>query len=158
MLIFKTGVSKKEKRTVENILDSVNDLYGDFYSTQDNIRILLRDNIDVLFNYLKKGSKIAYELDNEKGLALILKEKGFRTYIKILTRDEKLATNLLKIVNWNISEDLYVKLHKNNPLIKVFQRNGYTFIGNRGSEVLLSRKYIPRPKKFYRDLKGDQND
>lgn len=158
MYKVKEGVSKKEKRLIENIMEENIDLYGDFYSTKNNIRISLRDNIDILFSYLRKGSKFAYELDNEKGIALILKEKGFRTYLKILTRDEKLAGNLLKIINWNTSEDLYVKLHKNNPLIKIFIKQGYKIKGDRGSEFLLYRQYIARPKKEYKHFKGDEDD
>ena len=142
MLICKEGVSKKEKRLIENILYDNVDLFGDFYSTKENIRISLRDNPEVLFDYLKKGSKIVYELDRENGLALILREKGFRPYVKILCKDEHLASNLLKIINWNVKCDIYVKIKKNNPLLKVFQRNQYAFCGNRGSEILLVRKYI----------------
>jgi len=146
MYIIKQGLNKKEKQQIKYILYDIVDLYGDFYSTRENIRISLRDNADELFDYLKKGSKIVYELDKETGLALILKEKGFRTYIKILTKDEKTTSNLLKMINWNIKENIFVKLHKNNNLIKIFQRNGYSFQGNRGSEVLLSRTYVPRPE------------
>jgi len=145
MIVLKQGISEKEKRIIENILRENIDLFGDFYSTKDNIRISLRDNPDVLFDYLKKGSQIAYEPDNESGIALVLKEKGFRTYIKMLTKDEKLASDLLKIINWNTKTDLFVKIKKNNPLLKVFQRNQYQFVGNRGQEILLCRKYIARP-------------
>jgi len=144
MVILKQGLDKKEKRIVENILRETIDLFGDFYSTKDNIRISLRDNPDVLFDYLKKGSQIVYELDNESGLALVLREKGFRTYIKILTKNEKLASDLLKAINWDTKIDLYCKIKKNNPLLKVFQRNQYQFVGNRGQEILLMRKYITR--------------
>jgi len=157
MYIVKEGASKKEKILIDRILYNCIDLYGDFYSTKNNIRISLRDNMDVLFSYLRKGSKFAYELDNEKGIALIIKEKGFRTYLKILTRDEKFASNLLKIINWNISEDLYCKLHKNNPLIKIFTKQGFKIKGDRGSEILLFRQYIARPKRDYKQFKGDED-
>lgn len=146
MLICKEGYNKYDKRMIENILHNNIDLYGDFYSTKENIRISLRDNPDELFNYIKKGSKIVYEPDNESGIALVLKEKGFRTYIKILTKDENLASDLLKMINWNTKTDLYAKIKKNNPLLKVFQRNQYQFVGNRGQEILLMRKYIARPE------------
>jgi hypothetical protein len=145
MLIIKEGLDKQEKRFVENVLYNVVDLYGDFYSTSQNIRISLRDNPDELFKYIKKGSQLVYEPDNENGIALVLKEKGFRTYVKILCKDEDLAGSLLKIMNWNVKCDLYAKIKKNNPLLKVFQRNQYQFLGNRGQEVLLMRKYLARP-------------
>lgn len=156
MYIIKEGVSKKDKRLIEQILYNCVDLYGDFYSTKSNIRISLRDNPDEVFSYLRKGSKFAFENNNEQGIAIILKEKGFRTYVKVLTRDLNLATNLLKIINWNISEDLYVKIHKNNPLIKAFQRQGFKIKGDRGSEFLLYRQYIARPKRIYnKDSEGE---
>jgi len=156
MYILKQGLSKKERRQVEYILSEVIDLYGDFYATKNNIRISLRDNVDELFKYIQKGSKIVYNPESEKGLALVLKEKGFRTYIKILTKDEHEASNLLKIINWNTKEDLYIKIHKNNPIAKICQRQSYKFMGDRGSEILLCRKYIPRlEKKYDKDIKGE---
>lgn len=158
MYIIKEGFDKQEKREIENVLSEIPDLYGDFYSTQNNIRISLRDNSDILLKYLRKGSQFVYEQGNDKGIALVLKEKGFRTYVKILTRDEKLANNLLKLITWHTYSDLYAKIHKNNPLIKVFNRNGYIFKGDRGSEILLYKKYIPRPKKEYKKFKGDTDD
>ena len=156
MIILKQGCNQKEKRTIENILSETVDLFGDFYCTKDNMRISIRDNSDLLFNYLKKGSQVIYDVNKENGMALILKEKGFRTYIKILTKDYFLACDFLKVINWHIKEDVYVKLHKNNLLIKAFQKNGYSFIGNRGMETLLMRKYISRPERPIKKYDKDE--
>jgi hypothetical protein len=49
-------------------------------------------------------------------------------------------------MNWNVKCDLYAKIKKNNPLLKVFQHNQFQFVGNRGQEILLMRKYISRPE------------
>lgn len=146
MLICKCGFSKKEKRFIENALYETVDLYGDFYVTKDNVRIYLRDNSDILFSYLNRGDVIVYDQDNEVGIGLVTgwSDRSLRKYVKILTKDEHLASNLLKIINWNANIDLYAKLKKNNPLVKIFQQNQYAFIGNRGAEILLMRKYIPR--------------
>ena len=154
MLIIKSGLNQKEKSFISNILYNVVDLYGDFYSTKDNLRISLRDNPEILFKYLKAGSQIVYDETNENGIALILKEKSFRTYIKILTNNPTLANNFLKTISWHTKEDLYVKIKKNNNLFKVFQKNNFQFLGNRGNEVLLGRKYIARPEP--RIFKGDE--
>jgi len=148
MIIIKQGFDKTEKRLIETVLYDVVDLYGDFYVTKDNVRIYLRDNIDILFKYLKKGDRIVYEQNNENGLIIVTgwSDKSARKYVKVLSKDEQLVGDLLKIMNWNVQCDLYVKIKKNNPLLKIFQRNQYQFVGNRGQEVLLMRKYIARPK------------
>jgi hypothetical protein len=150
MLIVKQGFSKTEKRVVENILFNSIDLYGDFYLTRDNIRLFLRDNPDILFECLKKGDRYAYDDSSEFGMAFITgwSDRSPRKYVKLLTKDEKLASNLLKIINWNIKGDLYAKLKKNNPMTKVFLRNSYSFAGDRGTEILLMHKYIARPERI----------
>lgn len=158
MYIVKQGLNKKEVAQVKYILSEVIDLYGDFYITKDNVRIALRDNPEVLFDYLQKGDRLAYEVDGEKGIALVTgwSDKANRKYVKVLTKDMDLANALLKVINWQVKIDLYAKVKKNNPIAKVFQRNGYKFMGDRGSEILLKRTYIPRPeKKYEKDIKGE---
>ena len=152
MYICKEGLNKSEKKLVKNILDSTCDLYSDFYITSNNIRIPLRDNPEVLFDYLNKGDVVVYEEDNETGIGLVtgFSDRSPRKYVKLLTKDEHLASNLLKIINWNATIDLFAKLKKNDPLIKVFQRNGYSFKGDRGSEILLMRQYVYHPQKEYK--------
>lgn len=149
MLILKQGFAKKEKRVIEQMLYDTVDLYGDFYVTKDNIRIYLRDNPDILFSYLNKGDRWVYDESSDKGVAVITgwSDKSPRKYVKLLTKDVHLAGNLLKMINWNVKTDVYAKIKKNNPLLKVFQSNQYAFVGNRGSEVLLMRKYIARPEQ-----------
>ena len=157
MLICKEGLSKKEKSFVQNVLLEVCDLYSDFYVTSNNIRIPLRDNPEIFFKYLGRGDIIAYEEDNEKGVALVTgwSDRSARKYVKVLTKDEHLASNLLKIINWSVNIDLFAKLKKNNPLIKVFQRNGYSFKGDRGSEILLMRQYVYHPQREYKKDEGE---
>jgi len=157
-LICKEGLNKIEKKQIGYILSEVCDLYSDFYCTKDNVRIPLRDNPDVLFSYLNKGDVVAYEKDNETGLGFVTgwSDGSARKYVKILTKDEHLASNLLKIINWNATIDLFAKLKKSNPLVNVFQRSGYSFKGDRGSEILLMRQYIYHPQKEYKkDEEGE---
>ena len=157
MYIIKQGLNKKEKKQIQFILGEVCDLYSDFYVTKNNVRIPLRDNPEVLFDYLRKGDRIVYEIDGEKGLGLVTgwSDKSSRIYVKVLTKDLKSANNFLKIINWNIFVDLYCKLKKNNPLSKIFLRNGYVFKGDRGSEILLCREYKSRPKKNFENKKDE---
>ena len=131
------------------------DVYNDFYFTRDNIRISLRDNPEILFNALKKGDMVVMDSQNEAGIAVITgwSDNSARKYVKILTRDEKIADKMLKMINWHINVDLYVKIKKNNKFLKTFQRNFYKFVGDRGQEILLQRKYIPRKDYTYLILK-----
>jgi len=155
MFEIKQTLSRRDKRTVESCLYEVVDLYSDFYYTRDNIRISLRDNPEILFSSLGKGDKIVLDSENEKGIAVITgwSDKSPRKYVKILTRDEKLADKMLKIITWSLKCDLYVKIKKNNRLLKTFQRNFFKFVGDRGQEILLLRKYIERKDYTYGILK-----
>ena len=160
MYIIKTGLNKNERRVIEYILSEIVDLYSDFYITRSNIRIPLRENVEILFDCLKKGDKIVFDPDKEDGIALVTgwSDKSDRKYVKVLTRSEEVASHLLKMLNWNTFVDLYVKLKKNSKFAKVFQNNGYRFLGDRGAEILLCRKYIPRLNKEYsKDAEGDND-
>jgi len=152
MIIFKQGQpSKKDRKIIENILNECNDPYGDSYVTKNNLRLFLRENSNLLFEGLSKGDKLVYE-ENE-GFIFIdgYSDKVPRKYLKILTKDEKITNKLLKSLQWYIQDDLYVKVKKNNPVKRILERNGFRFAGDRGKEILLSRKYIPskpiRPKE-----------
>ena len=142
MIKLKSGkLSQKDKKIIEEILDSVIDIYGDGYITKQNLRLYIKQNKDVLFNSLQKGDRIAF---NENGLILLYgkADKSPRTYIKVLTKDEDTANKLLKVLSWNIKEDLYAKIKKTNPLKEILEKNGFHWVASRGKECLLCRKYI----------------
>lgn len=145
MITFKGKLTDKEKLEVSEILTDLIDLYGDFYITRNNLRLFIKENIDLLFDCLNKGDKIAY---GREGIALVTgySDKSPRKYVKILARDEESADKLLKIINWNINTELYCKLKKVNPLRYVFLNNNFIFRGNRGKELLLMKR-----------SKGDKN-
>lgn len=139
MIQFKSNLSKKDKLFIREIIDNVIDEYKDFYITRDNLRLFIKDNLDVFFSCLKQGDKIAFY---ENGIAFItgFSDKAKRKYIKVLAKDKDSASNLLKIVNWNIKIPLFVKIKKYNPIKKAFLDNNYVFKGGRGSEVLLQKR------------------
>lgn len=148
MIVFKNGLSQKEKKDISATLEDLVDLYGDFYITKNNLRLYIKENQDVLFDSIKKGDKIVFSDD---GIAVVI---GFsdnmnRKYVRILGRDEKSIVDLLKVINWNLKCDLYLKIKKNNPLRKIAESQGFKFAGGRGKEVLLSRrsKYTRQDKK-----------
>lgn len=144
MIIFKSGqISKKEKSIIDNILVEYTDIYKDAYITKNNLRLFLKENSGLMYEGLGKGDKIAF--DENLGLIFICgySDKFPRKYLKILAKNEDSANQLLKILSWNIKEDLYAKIKKTNPIMRVLERNGFRFIKDRGAEALLFRKFIP---------------
>ena len=141
MIQLKQNLTKSEKSLISSLLDELIDIFGDFYVTKENLRLYIKQNKDVLFETLKKGDRIAF---NENGLILLYgkADKSPRTYIKVLTKDEDTANRLLKIIAWNIKEDLYAKIKKTNHLKEILEKNGFRFKADRGKEVLLLKPYI----------------
>lgn len=139
MIIMKGKLNKKEQQEVELLLGELTDIFGDFYITRSNLRLFIKENTHLLYELLQKGDKIAYS--EEEGIALIIgwSDKSPRKYLKVLARNDKTADKLIKIVNWRIKEELYVKVKKNNPLLKILQKNNFRFLGDRGKEILLVR-------------------
>jgi len=155
MIQVKQNLNKKEKEVVWSLLQDLPDIYKDFYITKNNLRLFIRENLDLLYDCLKKGDRIAF--DENLGMILIygFSDKSPRKYVKILTKDDESASHLLKILAWNIKEDLYAKVKKTNPLKRTLERNGFRFSADRGKEILLKRTYIPtrpiRQKKEYEE-------
>jgi len=140
MINYKTGIlSKKEKSKILSILETYTDLYSDGYITKNNIRLFLKENPNILFECIRKGDKIAYD---ETGIAIIIgfSDNASRKYLKILSKDEKVADNLMKRISWDIDCDLWWKGKLNNPIKKVLENNNFKFFNNRGKEVLLVRR------------------
>lgn len=140
MITVKGQLTKKEEHQVWMLLNELPDIYSDFYITRNNFRLFIKENIDLLYECLKKGDKIAF--DEEYGLIFVTgwSDNASRKYLKILTRDSHSANKLLKILSWSIKTDLYCKIKKNNPVKEALISNGFQFAGNRGKEILLIRK------------------
>jgi len=138
-MTIKSKLTKKERITVTNLVTNILDIYKDFYITKNNLRLFIKDNLDILFQDLKKGDKVAF---NDKGLIVVcgFSDKANRKYIKILTENLETANELLKEIITKFNDiQLYVKLKKNNPVLKVFYDNKFYFNGDRGREILLVR-------------------
>jgi hypothetical protein len=79
---------------------------------------------------------------------IIVREKGFRPYVKLLSKNSKYTIDMLKFLKWNFSEiDLYFKLKKENPLTSMIIKTGFIKIGDRGRELLFFKKGI---KQLYK--------
>ena len=138
-MTIKSKLTKKERITVTNLVTNILDIYKDFYITKNNLRLFIKDNLDILFQDLKKGDKVTF---NDKGLIVVcgFSDKANRKYIKILTENLETANELLKEIITKFNDiQLYVKLKKNNPVLKVFYDNKFYFNGDRGREILLVR-------------------
>ncbi len=142
MITFKSGqLSTKDRNTVEAILQDLTDSYSDYYITKSNLRLFIKENMDILFESLKKGDKIAFS--EEDGIIFIhgWSDGANRNYIKILSKDQESAYKLIKLTLWHLGDiDLYAKVKKNNPVKAILENSGWKFKGNRGQEVLLYRK------------------
>jgi len=150
MITVKSQLTKKEKNTVLITLQEFSDLYGDFYITKDNLRLFIKENPDVLIECLKKGDIIAF--DEQHGIALIIgySDNASRKYIKLLAKDVQTSEKLIKVLQQAVTEDLYAKIKKNNPIKKALENNNFHFVGDRGKEILL------KWSKFRRKDKGER--
>lgn len=138
MIIVKNKLSSKEQLKVRELLEKFTDLYGDFYITKENLRLFIKENQDLLFDCLAKGDKIIY---GDEGILIVTgySDKSPRKYVKIIAQDEESASKLLKVLNWNVDCELWVKVKKRNPLRRVFLANNFQFYKSRGKELLLRR-------------------
>ena len=141
MIIFKKGkLSKKEEAIISGILGEIPSIYSDFYITRDNLRLAIKENLNLLFENLEKGDFIIYS--EEEGIVVLtgFSDKSDRKYLKILSNSIEDACKLLKVVNWYIKPELFVKIKKNNPIRKALEMSGFRFFGDRGDEILLKRE------------------
>jgi len=136
MITFKTGVSTKEKKEITSTIADLTDIYGDFYITRNNLRLSIKENLTILFDCLKKGDKIAFD-ENGVGIVVGYSDNAPRKYLKILAKDDKTVEALIKVISWDIKDDLWIKIKKNNPIRKILEKNHFCFKGGRGKEILL---------------------
>lgn len=146
-------LNKKSKVDIYDFLSRINDKFEDFYITKEKGRHFLKNNLSLIEKTLKYQKVYGLMDDDLKGLLIILREKGFRPYVKILTESSKYNIDLLKFLKWNFSEiDLYIKLKKENLLSRQIKKTGFIMIGDRGRELLFFKKGI---KQLYKVVPKD---
>ena len=130
-------------------------VHQDFYLTEDNRRIYITQ-----FDIFKKLIKQSYlifvsrEFGEVDGVIMIWKSRDKnvkRNYIKISSKDGNIANKLITILLWNSGrDDLYLKMNKYSPYLRVFKQKNFYFRGDRGREVLLCYRYknYDKIKKF----------
>lgn len=138
----------QNKIDVYDFLERVKDSFEDFYITKDKERYFLKKNW-LLIEKIVKYQEIYGLFDNGlQGILIILREKGYRPYIKLLATNRKYTIDLLKYLKWNFQEkELFAKFKKQNPLSQLILKTGFSKIGDRGSEDLFCKKGI---KQLYK--------
>lgn len=150
----------KNKTDVYEFLGRVKDNFEDFYITKNKERKFLLNNWSLIEEILLKQEVYGLNSHGLKAIMIIVKDKGFRPYVKLLTENSKYTIDLLKFLKWNFLEtDLYFKLKKENPLSEQIKRTGFIMIGDRGRELLFFKKGMkPLYKIVPKDLREDKND
>ena len=145
----------QNKIDVYEFLSRVIDRYEDFYLTKNKERHFLKNNWSLITEVLEKQEVYGLFQGELKGLLIILHEKNFRPYVKLLTENSKYSIDMLKFLKWNwFEKDLYFKLKKENPLSSTIIKTGFIKIGDRGRELLFFKKgmkqlYPMTPKDEY---------
>lgn len=139
---------------VYDFLSQINDRFQDFYITKEKERYFLKGNWSLIKKVLQKQEVYGIFNNGLKGLMIIVREKGFRTYIKLLTESNKYYYDLMIYLRFNfMDKELFAKLKINNPLAEILKRKGFINIGMRGKEVLLQKKAI---KEIYKLTPKDE--
>lgn len=145
----------QNKIDVYDFLSRINDKFEDFYLTENKERKFLKNNWSLIEKILQKQEVYGLFCNGLKAIMIIVREKSFRPYIKLLAENSKYMIDLLKFLKWNYFEkDLYLKLKKENPLTQMIKKTGFVKVGNRGSEDLFFKKglkqmYPITPKDNY---------
>jgi hypothetical protein len=155
-------LNKKNLIDIYDFVLSTKDIYFDFYVTFNNERKFLTD-LRIVKKILKYHKVYALYNNGIQGLLMIIKDKGFRPYLKILAKNSKTEWDLMKFYTWNFYDETYIKLKINNPLVKTLQKEnkitkrlifGFINKGFRGREILLYR-----PKQIKRIINvGDKDN
>jgi hypothetical protein len=129
-------------------LNRIPDKHEDMYVTENKERHYLKNNWSLIKKVLNKQEVYGLFDKEIKTIMIIVHEKGFRTYIKLLSENNKYTIDMLKFLKWNFSEiDLYLKLKKENTLSEQIKKTGFVMIGDRGKELLFFKKGIKQLTK-----------
>jgi hypothetical protein len=113
MLEIKSRIKEEDKFKIVEIIGNVVDVYKDFYITKNNLRLFIKDNLDVFFSCLKQGDKVVFD-KNSIVFVTGYSDKSERKYVKILTDNPSEASSLLLYLLNDINIDTYIKIKKNN--------------------------------------------
>lgn len=138
MYKLKSKLSKKEKIELTSIIIELEDKHKEFYLTINNKRLFIKEHLDLLFKCLNKGDKIIYD-ENSIMLITGFFDNAKRKYLRILGNENQ-TEKMLEFLGWNFNIELYCKLKRYNPIVKILLKKGFFIYKNRGKELLLCRK------------------
>jgi len=149
-----TRFNHKNNIDIYELTKRVKDFYEDFYFTKNKQRIFIKELKDI--ERISKYQEIYGVEEKElKAVVIIYREKGYRTYLKILSEKTDYLYDIFKFIAWNFEKtELFIKTKKNNPIAKVAQRFFFNFLGSRGEEILLIKP--KREKKDANNYKQNQ--
>jgi hypothetical protein len=125
------------------------DRFEEFYVTKDKQRIFIKNKLELIKELLKTQEIYGLWENGLEGIFLIFREKGFRPYVKFLTKNNKVTNDLVKYFLWNFAEqEIYCKLKKRNPLLFTLKNKVFLQIGDRGFECLLVKHALKIVNKF----------
>jgi len=128
---------------VYEFLSRINDRFEDFYITKEKERHFLKNNRSLIKKILEHQEVYGLFHNGLKAILIIIHDRGYRPYVKLLAENSKYTIDFLKFLKWNYFEkDLYFKLKKDNPLIEQIKKTGFIKIGDRGRELLFYKKGI----------------
>jgi len=151
----------RNKIDVYEFLSRVNDYFEDFYITKEKERHFLKNNLLLIEKILQHQECYGIFNNGLKAILIVVRDKGYRPYIKLLAENSKYTIDLLKFLKWTYFEkDLYAKFKKENPLSTMIIKTGFSKVGDRGRELLFFKKgmkqlYPMTPKDEY--LKDEEH-
>lgn len=144
-MIEKINTSNIKDFTLISLLDFISNKDDmDFYYTQNNVRIYIRDLKSL--KIILKNSVYIYTLQDKGdhiGIILVLKSFGDndkRYYVKVSALSMDVANRLLTVLLWNCEQNLFIKIRKDSKFLSIFKQKGFKFFGGRGCQLLLKRK------------------
>jgi len=152
-MIQKLGT--KNQVDLLEFFNRVPDRYEDVYITKNKERKFFKGNWILIEKVLEKQEVFGLYNGELKAVLLIIRDKGYRPYVKLLAENSKYTIDMLKFLKWNYFEkDLYFKLKKENPLSRMIAKTGFYKVGDRGRELLFYKKgmktlYKMTPKDAY---------
>jgi hypothetical protein len=136
-------LKQKNELDLQDFFQTTEDRFQSCFITEDKERKFFRNNISLIKKVLKYQEVYGLFDNGLQGVLLIYRSKGFRPYLKVLTKNDKYIISLLKYFKWNfMDKQVFCKLKKNNPLCDKLSKCGFLKLGDRGSEFLFEKKAI----------------
>jgi len=129
-------IDSQDKKNIEKIMKELPDIYSDFYITKSNLRLAVKENLNIVLNDVVNGDRIFYA-DNCILLICGEADKSDRCYVKFLTKTKDDLELMLNVAFDEYKKPLYAKLKKENEHVVTLINKGFKIYKNRGKEILL---------------------